>query len=828
MSVCPVPPSSSKTDYTATNNSTFTPSPPTRTSNNSCGYSANISTSQPPTYTGSGLILIDNGTELGPITRLDITGVGIKAYLPSPSSGEIRGSATGGSITLKDNGNTLGDVNTLDITGSGIRAYVSGLNGTIDGSGMVWRGIWTAATPYIINDTVKEPTSGDVFVCTADHTSGGTPPTAESHTNWDIVVDGALITQDVNGLPQGDLSLWDTLKNGVFDWFNNMTAGDWFKLLLTGAGIIYTGVKLLDTMNNDGSSNGTGTPADSRFNGTNGTLYSAYTAPNLQTLVGSLLTFSGISSYDVSLLPTTSVEFIISSQITVRNILQSLSLVYQFDIIPSGGTVKCIPRNNSVARVLTTDDIGHMDHTDGLNSTTHYTARRQQGIDLPRSVTVTYISKSLNYNTFTQTATLETYTEGQDIQINIPFVLSDSSARAVAEYALVNAHMERQEYTFTTDYYHLDLEPGDVITIPLDIGITTNIRIISINETTDGLLEITGVRSDYNSHTYAVSGVTITAPPSQTNVINDIGYSQAMYLEVPPLNSGDTTPRLYAAIHGYGRAGWPGANLYRSVDGGANYSYELTSYGTPTLGQVTGTVPTGTTSGFDTSTTITVTLKQGTLISSTDSAVQNGENRCMVGQEMIGFVNATLTAPNTYQLTRLLRGQQGTDYHVGTHQSGELFVLINDQLTVIEIPKNEIGKTYKYKCVTIGSDISKVTSEDISSYACNLRPWQLLTKSAVKQPNGDWLITWTERPKFSASVRDFSQIQHDFDWGGFGVTILGPGDIEKRKQLTGESQFLYTVAMQTTDFGSAQTTLKVTLTQFSTIVGAGYPVTFTA
>lgn len=730
----------------------------------------------------------------------------------------------GPTLTLKNKGSVLGNITTLDIAGSGLTASISGSDGTVTSSCLVWTGDWAASVNYKVNDVVRQysnPTAdgyGNAYVCIADHTSSSSngPPNA---AYWEPMTNIALTG--------GDKTFLDNIKN-VFDWIQNATVGDWINVLIAGTGIAIAGALILDAFTGDGTGDG---QADSQYNGSPG-YNGSFTAPNLQTVVNSIFAFAGYqpSQYDTSLLSTTQeVRFVIGKTTSLQTLLYQLQLVYQFDVVLSQGVFKCVPKNQPAVKTLTQKDLGHTDGGGSISGDVFYSVKRIQGVDLPRSITLSYYSKDLDHTPFSQTATLDTFSEGQDITIDVPFVLTDSEAKRIVESALVNAHLEQTQIKFTTDYYNIDLDAGDIVELPLNDGSTMNIRISKITETKDGLLEIIGVRSDYQSLTYQQSNITVSSPPVQTtNTPVSIGYSQTLFVEVPSLNTSDQQPRIYLLTHGYNRPGWPGAGVYQSLDGGASYSLKTTTQKIITFGLVSTAIPPPPNNLYqvwDDSTVITVQLKQGTLETKTDLAVYNGENWAMIGEELIGFVNATLVAPGTYQLSRLLRGRRGTEVKISSHVNNELFFLIEDDVPKYEYPIQDINKPSKWKTVTIGSDLSKVSAFDVTPYALNLRPWAVVNAKAVRQPNDDWIITWNKRSKFSPGLVNYTGFVNDPDFGGFGLAFKNASDQIVRTATTTFETYTYTAAQQITDFGSVQTNLKVSIVQMSNIqgVGGGYP-----
>ena len=800
MSICPTPPLKRKTDYATV---------------------GSISLTAPqPKYE-----FCQGGTTAVITSPGDIITSTICCPSPGPAgpAGTAGPEGPAGTFTLKYDGVELGQITSLDVKGLGLLPEIIGTEASLSTTCMRWAGDWAAGTAYKKYDVVRNAANGNGYACMDDHTSAAEDiPEGDGGFYWEPITDLNKAT-----LPPEELSFLDSLQNDILDWLKSpWTVQDWLIALAAGAGIIYAGSKILDMYNQDGTGDG---QADSRYYGSPG-YNGSYVPPTLPDIVSSLMEFGGYapSQYDVSLLPTDQVHFTLSSTMTIRNVLQQLALVYQFDIVPSGGAVKFVPKYQASIRTLTSNDLGHQLSED-LVGKAPYTAKRMQGIDLPRSVTLTYYSAELDYNPFSQVSTLETFEEGQDVKLEVPFTLIDADAKRITETAMVNAHIEQQQYTFTTDYYNVDLEPGDIIDIPLDSGGTSAVRIVQITEADDGVLEFTTVRADNNNTTYNVSQIPQVLPPDQTtNVPTTLGYSQSLFLEVPPLNASETTPRVKVAVHGYGAAGWPGATLYKSTDGGATYTVVGQSSGTPTIGLVATATLSGTPDyhSWDTSSVITVQLKQGTLNNSTDIGVQNGANWCMVGEEVIGFVNATLVAADTYQLTRLMRGRAGSEVKVATHVNNELFVVLDNQLIDIPLTAAEIGQPVKYKTVTNGSDLSKVSADDVSPFGLNVRPWAVAQLKAVREVNDDWTITWIERVRFNNALQDYVEITHDADWAGYALAILD-GATVKYVATTTSPSYTYTAAQQVTDFGSVQTTLQASVKQLSTTYGGGYPATVT-
>jgi hypothetical protein len=490
--------------------------------------------------------------------------------------------------------------------------------------------------------------------------------------------------------------------------------------------------------------------------------------------------------------------------------------VYQFDRFESGGILKFVPRNITPVKSIYLTDLGfNKNAVPGVP----IIFKREQGLNLPRQVSVTYTSVAQDYGKFGQTSQLLSFQDGQDMTVSTAITLDDTYAKKLADITLVNANIQRSTMTFTTTLDHVDVEVGDIV----DLETVGPVRVLSIDENDDGLLDF--ISCDAGSPTniaYSSPTGVIVAPTISNNVATDIGVSGTFFVDLPTLNASDTDFRMYAATHGYGLAGWPGAKIYRSDDNGASYSEIAIAHTESTVGMVAVATANANYQVWDDTTLIEVTLKTGSLSTKPDIAVLNGENRCMVGREMIVFGTATLIGPKQYRLSHLLRGRQGTDAFVATHEANELFVLIDSALVEIKITKDERTKSFKYKTVTIGGDISAVSADTVQCLSANWIPWRV-ARPLLTHAVSDWNLTWDEVLKFDNALKDYTDLNHDSDYSGFAVAILDSSNNIKRKTVVWTNTYTYSAADQITDFGSTQSSIRMSVAQMSNVVGGGYP-----
>ena len=709
--------------------------------------------------------------------------------------------------------------------------------------GLEWQGAWESGKDYkdgmtgtcFNRDVVKLGDNSCLFVCIRSHTSDDS--TKPDHSSFDGAAgwldywEKMVEDTGVGSIAFPEISFAESLYNGIFDWMKNATIGDWAKAILTGIGISWAGQKILDMMTDDGA--GTG-EEDSRYNGSpsyNGT----YVAPSLRSVAHSLCLEAGIANFDVSALSDTiSCHFSLSQQTSVRTVLDNLSRAFQFDMVDSAGILKFIPRNSTIVRTLTHEDMGFNSSGDVVAPVT---MKRLQSVDLPRSVSLTYMAEDLDYNNFTQRSEIATFEAGNDINLQVPFMLTHADAKEATDRLLTGAHLERMQYTFKTSYKNaVDLEPSDIIQIPEGA-----VRIVQIEEIDEGVLEIhcvdagatgapqpitdpTGAIIGYTASTYIGTGLNPQLPSEVLNTPSVVSKAGVIWFDPPTQDSSDKLPRVYAAVHSFGVEGWPGAEIYISKDGGASYNAIASTNKPSTIGIVPAIVPAHDYYVFDNTTTIRVQLKAGTLVSKTDAAVLAGENLCMVGQECIAFGVATLVAPNTYDLTHLLRGRRGSEWAISSHEANELFVLLDGAPVEIEMTEADRSKQFLFKTVTYGSDLTKVDAEAVQIIGENTVPFAP-AQVKIADIGSDYKVTWKERPRFGGGeLRDYVDGVHDEDFGGYAVMIYN-GTTAVRQVIVYDPVFVYTLAMQISDFGAPQFSCKASVSQISNRYGGSRPVT---
>jgi hypothetical protein len=316
------------------------------------------------------------------------------------------------------------------------------------------------------------------------------------------------------------------------------------------------------------------------------------------------------------------------------------------------------------------------------------------------------------------------------------------------------------------------------------------------------------------------------------------GAPDAVLMDLPQLTEDQPAHRPLIAAHA---VPWPGEMaVFRSpsTDG-----FELlTTFGSRArIGTLVSDFYAGPTSRFDLGNALVVDLLTGTLESVTDLTLFGGANALAIESapgvwEIVQAGAAELLAPGRYRLTRLLRGQRGTEGAMGNPApAGARVVVLDDALASLPIAEADLGIPWNWRIGPASRPVSDETyvAQAFTPEGVGLRPFSV---AHVEQPwrrprtPGDLTIRWTRRSRALAAD----------SWGGLEVPLargarsLRGRDPRRRHREAGAERAttsaVYTAAQQTADWGAPLgpgDTLDIRIFQLSALVGRGAPKTVT-
>ncbi len=222
-------------------------------------------------------------------------------------------------------------------------------------------------------------------------------------------------------------------------------------------------------------------------------------------------------------------------------------------------------------------------------------------------------------------------------------------------------------------------------------------------------------------------------------------------------------------------------------------------------------------------------LDYGTLASVSDLALLSGANAAAIEHapsdwEIIQFQNATLVAPATYELSSLLRGQQGTEATMSASlAAGARFVLLDSALTTLDLTQDEIGLPFTWRYGPSNRDLgSTAYATTVHAFAGIGRRPLAPVHVGGRRDAGDLHISWIRRTRIGGDSWEFAEVPLGEDSEAYALDIVD-GDSVVRTLAASSPFATYTAADQVADFGAPPPAITVRIYQLSASYGRGSP-----
>jgi len=506
-----------------------------------------------------------------------------------------------------------------------------------------------------------------------------------------------------------------------------------------------------------------------------------------------------------------------------RSSISTLARHFGFDAIETEGMIRFVIRGRASGITLTHDDLVASREGEALELV------RAQETELPQALKWQVARADEDYDAALVEARRITVDTTRIASESFPMAIPPEEAERRCRRALMEAWIGRESATFRLPPSRLALDPADVIRLMHD-GREIELRLVSIADS-DGR-GIESVRQDRAAYDLPPGD---PRPASLTRSVV-FGAPDVVLLDLPQLSEDQPAHRPMIAAHA---VPWPGElAVFRSpsTDGFGL----LTTFGSRArIGTLVSDFCSGPTSRFDLGNALVVDLISGTLESVTDLTLFGGANALAVETglgiwEVVQAGAAELIAPGRYRLTRLLRGQRGTEAAMGNPTpAGARVVVLDSALKRLPIAEADLGLPWNWR---IGPAARAVSDASYTALAFTpfgrglvpfapvhvAQPWRM-----ARMP-GDLTLRWTRRSR--ALVADaWEQVEVPLaeDLESYDVQILD-GIAVKRTLTSSTTSVLYTAAEQTADWGAPLApgqTLAIRIFQLSNRLGRGDPVT---
>ena len=535
----------------------------------------------------------------------------------------------------------------------------------------------------------------------------------------------------------------------------------------------------------------------------------------LAATVRDILHAQDFDALDVSRLNGVVAGYMIDRIMSARDALQPLELAYFFDTIESEGRIAFRHRGMDPPVVhLQTDNLAELRAGADLAALT-----RAQETDLPASARIAYAASESDYRRAIAEARRLVGASGRISLAELPIVMEADQATQIAESWLFETWAARDRAQFALPPSLVAIEPGDVIALA-GPGEPRHYRVTEIGD--HGAREIDAIRIEPD--VYAPIPATSRTPPMPPTVAS--GPPAAAFLDLPLLLGNESPDTGYFAAM---LRPWPGTiALYQSPE---TSGFTLRAFATQpaTMGETLDDLAAGPTSRLDNATRFRVRLDYGTLASVSDLALLSGANAAAIEHapsdwEIIQFQNATLVAPATYELSSLLRGQQGTEATMSASlAAGARFVLLDSALTTLDLTQDEIGLPFTWRYGPSNRDLgSTAYATTVHAFAGIGRRPLAPVHVGGRRDAGDLHISWIRRTRIGGDSWEFAEVPLGEDSEAYALDIVD-GDSVVRTLAASSPFATYTAADQVADFGAPPPAITVRIYQLSASYGRGSP-----
>jgi hypothetical protein len=209
--------------------------------------------------------------------------------------------------------------------------------------------------------------------------------------------------------------------------------------------------------------------------------------------------------------------------------------------------------------------------------------------------------------------------------------------------------------------------------------------------------------------------------------------------------SGDT-PALFAAA-GAATAAWRGAALYADRGDGELQPLAASGRARSAVGWAETVLPPASPLLLDRGAGVVIQLVDAgfDLHDATGRQLALGENRALLGAEIVQFGKAQPLGGGRWRLSQLLRGRGGTESGLAMHAVGESFVLLDGRPVALD--GSVIGAAPGTEVAAVGFGDAEPIVAPIALRGITLRPLSPVCPRIATAAGGTLLLGWTRRAR---------------------------------------------------------------------------------
>lgn len=514
---------------------------------------------------------------------------------------------------------------------------------------------------------------------------------------------------------------------------------------------------------------------------------------------------------------------VIARSIQASGAMAPLAVAFNFDLAEQAGQVRCVKRGAGMKGVIPVGDMGAVQGADNATEPARFKA--VTALEMPKTVSLTHLDPALDYQINSQRAFKDLGNAANIISVELPLTLGVDAARRIADRTLWEAWTARRSVSFSLTDKWVRRASGDVLGVLVD-GQIIPYKVLRISRGDNGVSTYEAQRDDPEVYTSNALGTDGNLP---SNVVKFPGVTRLVLMDMPIVNDGNDDTGFYWVVTGES-AGWRGADVRRSIDGGSTYS-SMNKVGVRTvIGDVPVALAVGPTDFWDRGNTLTVTLDYAgaTLESVSEDLVIAGYNAAWLGPatgqggEVIQFATATLVGPGQYTLSNLLRGRLGTEANT-THGTNEVFVL----LRTTTLGRSEFGPADWYyarlfKPVSVLTNEVDTTAQAFTNNGVGKMPKSPVHVAGVRDGSNNLSLSWVRRTRLQVPGLGLGPVPLGELTEAYSIDVYSGASVVRTITATTPAAS-YTAAEQTADGLTPGNPVTLRIYQLSDVRGRGFP-----
>lgn len=503
--------------------------------------------------------------------------------------------------------------------------------------------------------------------------------------------------------------------------------------------------------------------------------------------------------------------FGISGAGSLRALIESIEVAGSVSLVDDGSILRLEPSGDATPQAVAAN---HLGAAGGGKQAPRLTRGVRPGDRVAGVVALSYLDVDRDYQQGLQRATAGN-TAAREDRIELPAALTATAAKAIADGHLATLGAGRRTATISLPVADARFRPGDVLDLPGEAGRWT-VRGWSLE---DAVVTLDLVEATIIPMAAAGDSDAGRAPGQQ---VPDQGQMLLHAFELPAADIAEAgEARLWAACAGTA-AGWRGADLSFSDDGGAQWQDLGPCHPGLAVGVTSSVLPLGMPTMIDRRSWVDV------LLAHDDMAVEGcalssllaGRNIALIGNELVQFATAEQLGPRHVRLSTLLRGRRGTEDAIAGHIAGERFVLIDTpQMISTPVAIERLGLTIRARAALFGAPTDSGPTVDIVMEGRFLRPLAPAFLTARRNESGDIVIRWVRRDRTQWGWLDGGDASAESDYR-YRLRIVPSGGAERVVNVEGPA-FTYGLAEQLADRGGPVGVLEIDITQIDSRLGPG-------